>query len=416
MRSFDRICSVSTSRGLNSPRQPLARVHGALLSAILLLGGCWVQNGSYCQSNSDCQKGLCIGYERGVKAGLCTESLALSSKVCRLNETFQDGMGSNRSFGQSVQIMIDKKNPQIIHALIGHSQGFSYCKNDQTGLVTDIRKQNASRIPYGPSTRLPRSSSSTSWISSEPSSNQVIDISTGNPVEGAEFANIKSPITSVAASPSWVAMSDVNARTVWLWKESEFDANASFGSDFEDPAPGFGKTLALSNRHIAIGSDAAVSLYDIDTASKMLTNRNLSRPSAAGNSFGSAITLSTLGLAVSEQIESSAGTKIWWYPIDKTEAQELPVPIRYQQNKTEAIIGYGASLASTDSRIAIGVPGDGGVVMLERANNDWQEISVAKPEITKPERSRFGAALAMDNDWIAVGAPGESRVYLYLCN
>lgn len=415
MRSPDRVCSVSTSFGLTSPRQPLARVHGALLSGILLLGGCWVQNGSYCQSDSDCQQGLCIGYERGVKAGLCTESLALSSKVCRLNETFQDTQGANRNFGQSVQIMADKQDPKLVHALIGHSQGFFYCKNNQTGILTSIKIGN-NTVPYGPSTRLPRASDSTSWLSSNPSSNQVIDIYTGNPVEGAEFANIKSPITSVAASSSWVAMSDVNAGTVWLWKASEFDETVSLGSDFEDPASGFGKTIALSNRQIAIGSDAAVSLYDIDPLLKMLTNRNLSRPSAAGNSFGSAITLSTLGLAVSEQIESSAGTKIWWYPIDKTEAQELPVPTRYQQNKTEAIIGYGASLASTDSRIAIGVPGDGGVVMLERATNDWQEISVAKPEITKPERSRFGAALAMDNDWIAVGAPGESRVYLYRCN
>lgn len=73
-------------------------------------------------------------------------------------------------------------------------------------------------------------------------------------------------------------------------------------------------------------------------------------------------------------------------------------------------------IAASDSWIAIGVPGSGSVVLLEKNASGWQEISGVQPTTTTTTQTRFGAALSIDNDWLAVGAPGEGRVYLYRCN
>lgn len=398
-----------------SQRSP-ERVRSALLSILLFAGGCWARNGSYCQNDGDCEQGLCIGYERGVKAGICTESLALSSKQCLLNGTFQDGSGMNRSFGQSVQIMNDKIQPSLVHAMIGHAQGFFYGKSSQFNSLTPIRDSMPANIPYGPSSRLPKDNETSDWIASVPASNQVIAISTSGSVEGNEYNNLKNSITSVVANTSWVAMSNLSANTLWIWKRADFGMNPNFPMDIEDTTPGFGKSLALSHQQIAVGSDSAVTLYDISADGKSLSDQNINKPASAGSQFGSATALSALGLFVSENTASSAGTTVWWYPASSKEAQKLPVPSRHLQTTTEAVQGYGSMIAASDSWIAIGVPGSGSVVLLEKNASGWQEISGVQPTTTTTTQTRFGAALSIDNDWLAVGAPGEGRVYLYRCN
>lgn len=64
--------------------------------------------------------------------------------------------------------------------------------------------------------------------------------------------------------------------------------------------------------------------------------------------------------------------------------------------------------------IAIGVPGQGSVVVLDKTASGWQEIGISTQSVGAA--TRFGAAVAIDNDWLAVGSPGENKVYLYLCN
>ncbi len=394
-------------------RRAHRRMSGALLGAVCLLSSCWTRNGSYCQIDSDCEQGLCIGYERGVKAGSCSTTLSLSSKSCKLNGIFTDSPGVNRSYGQSVQIQPSQTQTNVMTALIGSSAGFSYCENTRFDVRADI-KDGLSNIPYGPSSRVPNANATNNWISSEPAKNNVFGISTSSGSQGSPYGNLKAAITSVSASSKWVAMGSQSASTIWLWTFADFEQNPSFPADIEESVTGYGRLIAVSDSQLAVGSQQDVFLYDINANNKALTNKQLIKPSGASSSFASAIALSALGLVVSEHEERSAGTTVWWYPPGAKEAQALPIPSRYLQAGQDKVFGYGAALAASDSMIAIGVPGQGSVVVLDRTASGWQEIGISTQAVGAA--TRFGAAVAIDNDWLAVGAPGENKVYLYLCN
>jgi hypothetical protein len=377
-----------------------------------LLSSCWTRNGSYCQIDSDCEQGLCIGYERGVKAGICTNSLTLSSKTCTSSGIFTDSPGANRSYGQSVQIMASTTN--VLTALIGSKEGFSYCETPNYTTRSDVKDFMGIKIPYGPSSRLPGSKSAVNWITSSPSTNEVFGVSISPSVEGTAYSNLKAAVTSVAASSQWVTIGESGTKTIWLWTPDEFKSNPSFPKDIEDTESGYGRLVAVTGSQLAVASDQSVFLYDINATTKALTNQNLVKPGSALNRYGSTIALSALGLVVSEHDETAAGTTIWWYPPGAKEAQTLPVPSRYVELGDSKVTSYGSALAASDNMIAIGVPAHNGVVVLDKTASGWQEISISTQAVDPA--SRFGAAVAVDNDWLAVGAPGENKVYLYRCN
>ena len=392
----------------------LHKVVSPICSTLFLLSlGCVTKNGLYCTDPKDCESGDCVGYEPNVRAGTCMEPIGLSSKQCTLIVRCVDGSMPTRSFGQYVTI-VSLSSVDSNYSLVGaFDQGVSACSKSTMGAIKDILDSVGNPVPPGPIAAL---STPETWISVDPTQNRAFHISTSASPDGNQVIfPAGSRISSVAASKSWLGVADATNRYLWLWKTSAFSPATVVPSVSQYTETQYGKTIAISDSQIAVKSATAVHLYDIDSATKPLREQTIKRPDRASADFGSSLGLSALGLFVSENTQQSIGRTIWWYPKGSQEAQAMPIPSRYSATNQPGVLGYGSTLSTTDTRIALGIPGQADVVVIERASDTWQELRLDHRGQAPSQSSRFGAALAMDGNLLAVGAPGEGSIYVYDC-
>jgi hypothetical protein len=388
---------------------PTSRIRLSLVgfyAVAMLTSGCWVRNGSYCQQDSDCESNICADYQPMVKSGTCASALAQSTKQCNLTLTCIDKV-LGRTFGRSVAF---NDYPKSASLLGGFSSGISVC--DDGGSITDVKYGVPPRtlVPPGPITGLP--GQLYQWLSGSSDSGQLFQIETG-PSSAATVYSLPSGkfSSAVAASQSWLAVSDRMNQLLWIWKTKEYAGLGTTPTPKQGTEDGYGRALSVSENYIAVGTSSNPVLYSIQDVNT-LTKINITRPAYVNNGFGSVLSVSDIGLFVSDNTKESLGAAVWFYPHGSDTAQKLPVPTRFFGRAD--VTGYGAALASQNNRVVIGVPGSGDVVVLEKSGDGWKELPVV-PASTSGASSLLGAAVALDGDWLAVGAPGEGRIYVYLC-
>ena len=390
------------------PTRRIRLSHVGFYAMAMLTSGCWVRNGSYCQQDSDCESNICADYQPMVKAGTCASALAQSTKQCKLTLTCIDKV-LGRSFGRSVAF---NDYPKSASLLGGFSSGISVC--DEVGSITDVKYGVSPRtlVPPGPITGLP--GQLYQWLSgsSGPGNGQLFQIETG-PSSAATVYSLPSGkfSSAVAASQSWLAVSDRTNQLLWIWKTKEYAGLGTIPTPKQGTEDGYGRALSVSENYIAVGTSSNPVLYSIQDVNT-LTKINITRPAYVTSGFGSVLSVSDIGLFVSDNTKESLGAAVWFYPHGSDTAQKLPVPTRFFGRAD--VTGYGAALASQNNRVVIGVPGSGDVVVLEKSGDGWKELPVV-PASTSGASSLLGAAVALDGDWLAVGAPGEGRIYVYQC-
>lgn len=392
------------------PTRRIRLSHVGFYAMAMLTSGCWVRNGSYCQQDSDCESNVCADYQPMVKAGTCADGISLSSRQCQVKLTCRlDRVNSD--FGHSVALNGYEKDPAVLGA---YDTGISRCipsASPDKGSLANVQQTSGPSVPPGPITGLPNQPQQ--WLSIDPRSNQIYSIDSNNPPTGTSYSLPAGKTGSaVAASQSWLAVSDGVNQLLWIWKTKEYAGIGTIPTPKQGTEDGYGRALSVSANYIAVGTNSNPVLYSVQDVNT-LTKINITRPAYVTSGFGSVLSVSDIGLFVSENTaNSSSGTSVWFYPHGSGTAQKLPVPTRFLGRT--AVAGYGAALASQNNRVVIGVPGSADVVVLEKSGDGWKELPVVHASAPGAS-SLLGAAVALDGDWLAVGAPGEGRIYVYQC-
>ncbi len=392
------------------PTRRIRLSHVGFYAMAMLTSGCWVRNGSYCQQDSDCESNVCADYQPMVKAGTCASALTVSGIQCQVRLTCELSR-VNSGFGRNIAINDYGNYPSVLGA---YDTGISLCIPSMLhgkGSLISVDQTTGPSVPPGPITGLPNQPQQ--WLSIDPRSNQIYSIDSNNPPTGTSYSLPAGKTGSaVAASQSWLAVSDGVNQLLWIWKTKEYAGIGTIPTPKQGTEDGYGRALSVSENYIAVGTQSSPVLYSIQDVST-ITKINITRPAYVTNGFGSMISVSDIGLFVSENTaNSSSGTSVWFYPHGSGTAQKLPVPTRFLGRT--AVTGYGAALASQNNRVVIGVPGSGDVVVLEKSVDGWKELPVVHASAPGAS-SQLGAAVALDGDWLAVGAPGEGRIYVYQC-
>ena len=203
---------------------------------------------------------------------------------------------------------------------------------------------------------------------------------------------------------------------------NEIKVNLSPGGQYDQ----FGQSVAVNSSKFAVGANNAdygpgkVFVYDLDG-----TNRFTIAPSngADGDRFGDIVVMNDSKICISASRRDVGGVDqvgaVYLYDTDGTnEIQILPPVANRTANRR-----MGTSLAMSDTKIAVGAPGNGandtGYVFIY--DLDGTHTATIQPTADAQSNMLFGHSVSLAGDKVYVGAPywdgttyeSEGLVYMY---
>lgn len=208
---------------------------------------------------------------------------------------------------------------------------------------------------------------------------------------------------------------------------NEIKVNLSPGGQYDQ----FGESVAVNSSKFAVGANNAdlvsgtsgpgkVFVYDLDGTNRFTITAS---DGASGDTFGDIVVMNDSKICISAPARASGGANhvgaLYLYDTDGTnEIQMLPPVANRTANRK-----FGSSLAMSDTKIAVGAPGNGsndtGYVFIY--DLDGTHTATIQPTADAHSNMYFGNSVSLAGDKVYVGAPNwdgttyenEGRVYMY---